>query len=115
MATVTDTPPTPLEWHPTYRDKTWLLDWINGNEGALPHDTIELPRQPTRSSMFELAENDTAPAESLPTRTVRLTRHKAWGAAPYVGDPFVYVWHYATDHVGRSIASDSVIVYRGAR
>jgi hypothetical protein len=23
-------PPAPLEWHPAYRDRTWLLDWVEG-------------------------------------------------------------------------------------
>lgn len=34
--------PPPLEWHPAYRDKTWLLDWL---EGRSKHqsDRIDLP------------------------------------------------------------------------
>lgn len=45
----------------------------------------------------------------LPMHT--LTKEKAAGLAPYVGDPFMYVWYVATDELGRSVAGDAHIQY----
>jgi hypothetical protein len=44
-----------------------------------------------------------------------LIRCMAWGPAPYVGRPFVYVWQFATDELGRAVAGDSYIFYTDAR
>lgn len=33
-----------------------------------------------------------------------LTRRKQWGLAPYVGDPFIYVWYIAVNGDGEVIA-----------
>jgi hypothetical protein len=45
----------------------------------------------------------------LPVHT--LTKEKAAGLAPYVGDPFMYVWYVATDGSGRSVGGDAHIQY----
>ena len=106
MAEVSEHPPAPLEWHPAYRDKTWLLDWLDGKPGY-PHDTLILPKPQRMTASFAAAEEPLAPA--LPTYT--LTRRRCAGPAPYVGRPFVYHWWAAVDEFGRAIAADSTRQY----
>lgn len=93
---MTATPPPPLEWHPWYRDKTWLMDWLDSTDYAVE---IQV-KPPIRAAL----------TADIPQR-VRLTKQKAQGPAPYVGRPFVYGWSTATDNLGRSIASDARVVY----
>jgi hypothetical protein len=109
---MTERPPPPLEWHPWYRDRTWLLDWLNGT-GRWANDlTLRVPVLPSMRSLWRAAlagepEPDPVP---MPT-TLTLTRYKAVGLAPYVGRPFVYRWYVARDELGREIAGESRIVY----
>lgn len=96
------TPPAPLEWHPWYRDMTYLLDWlIHGTE-----NTYFVPVPPRRVQL--VVEPSAYPDELA---CAALTKRQAGGPAPYVGDPFIYTWWTATDQYGRSIASDSRIEY----
>jgi len=99
--------PMPLEWHPWYRDKTWLLDWLEGKSGY-PEDAIVIPVPPRL--YWQREENRIGP-ETISDRQIVLTKHRAWGSAPYVDTPFHYEWTTATDHLNRSIASDARIVY----
>lgn len=92
------TVPAPLEWHPWYRGKTWLLDWLE--RGHQHNYLVPVPR---RVRFDE--------SEPVATACAVLTKRRAFGPAPYVGDPFVYIWWAATDQHGRSIASDSRIEY----
>lgn len=98
-------PPSPLEWHPAYRDRTWLLDWLEGRHGLTNHQIV-LPIKPAPTIASYLDNPD-----GLGNGTVILTRHWAMGWAPYVGRPFVYMWFVAFDNLGRSIAGESRIVY----
>lgn len=101
------TPPAPLEWHPAYRDQTWLLDWLEGR-GGWPTDRIVLPIAPTARAFLSYDAATPVP-EPLSPRTRVLTKQRAWGAAPYVGRPFIYWWYFATDELNRSIAGDARI------
>lgn len=100
------TPPMPLECHPAYRDRAAVVEWLNAPDG--PH-TLEVPvaASPGVRGLYDADAWD----QGDPIRTLALTRRIAWGLAPYVGRPFVYVWHFATDPVGRSVAGESVIAY----
>ena len=100
-------PPAPLEWHPAYRDQTWLLDWLEGR-GGWPAHHIRLPIVPPLR--FHAYDPD-APITVEPVRDRILTKQRAWGAAPYVGRPFAYWWYFATDELGRSIAGDTRMRY----
>lgn len=95
-------PPRPLYWHPWYRDKTWLWEWLESDE---PRVRVPVPRR-MRFEIFDPAAPVTADRYD-----VLLEKHKAWGAAPYVGRPFCYRWYTATDSLGRHIAGESRIVY----
>lgn len=90
------TPPPPLEWHPAYRDHAHgpLWDWLNESQ------------TPVSWRVPLLREIET---EDLEAPVVTLTKQKCWALAPYVGDPYVYVWRVATDTLGRSIASEAHI------
>ena len=100
-------PTPPLEWHPWYRDKTWLLDWVEGRSG--PRDHIRIP-VPQRLAAGFVEVDETYP--TMPNlREVIMTRRKAWGPAPYVGRPFGYAWWVGVDNLGRQIAGESRIVY----
>lgn len=98
--------PSPLAWHPFYRDKPWLIDWLEGNS-SLPSDHLRIP-VPSPMRLFNPEPYPTVPSAM---NVVVLTKRKAWGWAPYVGRPFVYVWPCAVDDLGRTIAGDTKIVY----
>lgn len=95
--------PAPLEWHPAYRDHTELLDWLEGRTG---HCEVVF----TNIARALHATDDPGVMDQVPRRRI-LTRRKAWGPAPYVGEPFVYVWYCAVDELGRGIAGDARVVY----
>jgi len=98
---VSDVPPSPLEWDPAYdSQRPWLLDWLNSRGPYAGRDTLLAPRPPLRPP-FRVG-----PLPDL----FRLTRQRAAGRAPYVGDPFHYEWWVARDELGRSIAGDTRIV-----
>lgn len=98
------TPPDALDWHPWYRDKTWLLEWLESD------DFTDLA-VPVRNVMRFRAFDADAPITAGP-REALLRKQIAVGPAPYVGRPFLYEWNVATDQFGRSIAGESRIVYR---
>jgi hypothetical protein len=95
--------PLPLEWHPWYRGKTGLLDWLESDDRV-----VRVPVSRARTSAFGPAS--IAPGE-LSFFIATLTKRRAVAPAPYVGDPFAYVWHVGTDQHGRSIAGDARIVH----
>jgi len=91
-------PPAPLEWHPWYRGKTYLYDWlVHGTQHTY---LVPVPRRVQTGESSAYLE-DLACAQ--------LVKRRAYAPAPYVGDPFIYTWWTATDQHGRSIASDTQI------
>lgn len=100
-----DRPATPLEWHPWYRDKTWLLDWVQGRNSPVI-------RIPVTRPLLAAFETDGSPP-TLGAGVVTMERRKAAGPAPYVGRPFHYRWWVGVDNLGRQIASDAWIAYLG--
>lgn len=106
QVSTTDCPP-PLTWHPFYRGKTFLIDWLNG-ASSLPEWTIKIP-VPRRITYASISE-DIGP--SLASMDVLImTKQRAWGPAPWTGRPFHYEWYVGTDNLGRRIAGESRIVY----
>lgn len=105
----TDSCPPPLSWHPYYRGKTWLIDWLNG-KSDIPEWDIRIPII-ERRSVF--AESDIHLARPS-MRTLHVTKRRAWGLAPWVGRPFHYEWYIGTDELGRHIAGESRIIYEPA-
>lgn len=112
MGGMKGTPPPPLEWHPYYRDMTWLLDWLHGQGqyGQL-HD-IRIPRPV--NLVASMRPDELYPSQPDPEPIV-MTRHRAVGPAPYVGDPFHYEWPVGRDHLGRYIAGEMRMVYERGR
>lgn len=102
-----DGPVRPLYWHPFYREKTFLLDWLNSpsRESRL---VPVIP--PLRYPDFKKREEE-YPPKPIRREYLTLTKQVALGRAPYVGEPFAYRWYVATDNLGRSIASEAAIVY----
>lgn len=96
------TPPPPLEWHPFYARHTWLLDWLNGD-----------PSYPSHAVVVAFPDRD--PRSLLDRDRIVLDKRKAHAPAPYVGDPFRYGWHFATDSLGRSMAGEAFRVYGDGR
>jgi hypothetical protein len=91
---VTDVAP-PGSVHPAYAaHATSLLNWLD--ELTSDHVEVAFPTSPTWSP-----DPDLYPPE---TKRQVLTRRKAYGLAPYVGRPFVYVWPVAVDSLGRQVA-----------
>ena len=96
----------PGECHPAYQDYPWLRDWLNG--AAFPRQTrMQIPVMPRLSAElpYRLATNEPS------VRVHTLIKEKSAGLAPYVGDPFMYVWYVATDELGRSVSGDAQIHY----
>jgi hypothetical protein len=98
-------PPPPGECHPAYQDKPWARDWLNGAAFPGQHH-LRIPVM-TRLS-FDLTGGS---ANEPSVRERVLTKEKAAGLAPYVGNPFMYVWYVATDELGRSVSGDTQIHY----
>lgn len=96
--------PSPLEWHPAYADKTWLIDWLN--ERGQYADRHEMVLPVSRRLTFTL---DLAPTSADVSQHRVLVRKRCVGAAPYVGRPFVYAWNAAVDDLGRAIAGEARI------
>lgn len=94
----------PLDWHPWYRDKTWLLDWLEGSDQKPIQ--LAVPR-----SMSAVWTDEIAPTTADMPSTLVLTKRRAWGAAPYVGTPFHYEWPVAVDNLGRQITGEVRIVH----
>lgn len=93
----------PNEWHPFYNEyKIALLIWLDNNVSD-----IRLPLRSVPGVNFK-SEPDPIPCN---TKSITLRKNKARGLAPYTGDPFIYEWTVATDHLGRGIATDSKRVY----
>lgn len=97
-------PPRPRFWHPWYRDKPWLLDWLE-SDNRTPH----LVPLPTR---LDVDYDETALTVTDTPTFLTLTKQRTAAFAPYVGQPFMYVWWVATDEYGRAIASDAHRHYR---
>lgn len=95
--------PAPRTWDPFYEDKRYLTEWLEGERRAQIL-TFDMPRwldpdvPGAKPTHFEVQQ-------------VVLQKRRAYGFAPYVGDPFVYVWRFATDQYGRSIAGEAHIHY----
>lgn len=99
----------PLYWHPFYRGKTWLLDWLNGEGEFAKVDPIRFPII-QRATAVLTADADIDPVGPS-FKVMTLTKQRAWGPAPWVGKPFHYEWYVGTDDLGRHIAGESKIVY----
>ena len=98
--------PMPMECHPAYADKPWVMDWLNGDGRYADRHVIQMPvSKPIQAATIEERPDSFA----FNVRT--LTKQKAWAVAPYTGKPFVYMWYFATDELGRSIAGKSWIQY----
>jgi len=100
-------PPPPLEWHPAYRGKTWLIGWLDGRDNGLRGDHVRVPFIPAGGFFGPVTES------SIEMKVHTLRRMKCSGLAPYVGHPFCYVWWAAVDELGRWIAADARRVYDG--
>lgn len=85
--------PAPLDWHPWYRDKTWLRDWLEG-----PHPGPYRVPVPTPLPLW-VTDTPAPMAELLPAMVI-LTKHRVRAPAPYVGAPFHYQWAVAVDGLG---------------
>lgn len=98
-------PPMPGDWHPYYEQhRRWLTHWLNNETSATVLIAI------TRPSRFTWPGEPLGPPSLGPSRRTQLRRQRAWGLAPYVGDPFVYVWWTASDDRGRWIAGDATTI-----
>jgi RimJ/RimL family protein N-acetyltransferase len=92
--------PMPGDWHPAYANQLWLRDWLHGTSTLSPyHVRIPLPLRQTYLG--------TAGIEPQVSRYRVLARRRQAALAPYVGQPYVYAWWYATDELGRGIATEA--------
>ena len=101
-------PPRPLYWHPFYRDRTELMDWLDSSSNDRRY--IPLPKPIRYANFRQLDEQEIV--KPIEHELLTLTKQVAGGPAPYVGEPFMYRWNVATDQYGRSIAGEARIMYR---
>lgn len=95
-------PPDPNTEHPWMtRHAGFVRQWMADDR----HYNVVLPVQPPRHRMFTM--DPAAPVEPTSNDQVMLDIHRCFNLAPYVGDPFVWMWKYATDRYGRWVAGDS--------
>lgn len=93
--------PPPGECHPFYAGNGFLRGWIN-NPDAGQWVRVLKPRSLT------IPEMSTDGPPDVSQDTITLTRRRCYGAAPYVGRPFVYTWDVVVDGLGRAVAGDDV-------
>lgn len=103
--------PWPGQWHPFYEpNREALTAWLDGT--GLQHDVIHLYRpRPMRITDYR---PDAPPLDTIDKwerDVITLTRKRFYGIAPYVGDPFVYVWTVGVDHLKRYVCSEAAIRY----
>jgi hypothetical protein len=101
--------------HPFYlADRDLVVDWLEGGPRTQGwfKNTLYLPKRHT--PMF-------LPPDSPLAREPTLFDHHAlqrllWvGPAPYVGTPFLYVWHVAEDSLHRVVTSEAKIEHDAHR
>jgi hypothetical protein len=100
----------PGEWHPAYEQyRNMLGRWLSD-----PTEPDRFMVAFPRALRFDEAFAD--PSFDLPSyRSFTLTRVRCFGAAPYVGRPFVYMWRAGIDELGRAVATETAeIVYTEA-
>lgn len=96
--------PSPESVHP---DLAQIVEFATPRLG---HDAPLWPicfMEPQQIRAYE--KDDALTALPIDKHTLKIS--KAYGVAPYVGHPFVYMWKVATDELGRSIAGRSWIQY----
>lgn len=95
-------PPAPSTEHPWMeRHAGFVRDWMTDDS----HYNVMLPVQPPRHRFFAMGMD--APIEPAVNDKVRLDIHRTFDLAPYVGEPFVWMWKYAADQYGRWVAGES--------
>lgn len=100
-------PADPLEWHPWYRDRTYLLDWLTtGRYNGRQQDVLVIP-VPISVAYIK----DDPSTLDLAFQQRLLTRRLVARPAPWTGRPFHYRWFVGVDDLGRQIAADSWISY----
>lgn len=97
------TPPMPGETHPAYeRHRAAIARWLDTPRH--PYGEVMRVAFP-RVSRAVWEPEPTATGLAPLART--LTRRKAFGPAPYVGRPFVYLWYVGEDDLGRMVAGET--------
>lgn len=91
-------PPPPNTVHPGFEDQAASVRQFM----AAGHHQVVLPK--SRRLLLSLVESD---ADIRSWDTTTLTVHRVWAPAPYVGDPFVYVWPVAVDRAKRWVAGEA--------
>lgn len=75
----------------------FILDWLNGR--TYRDRQLLIIAKPHVPSLKNYNSKD-----SPDFIEVVLTKKRVWALAPYVGDPFVYMWYIATNPAGYQIA-----------
>lgn len=90
---------------PYYEPHRRLIQaWLNGQHPDWGHN-MRIPRLPR----WEYRRVESGVMDEMAVDL--LTRWRAVGRAPYVGDPFVYTWWVGVDSEGRCVAGDTEIAH----
>lgn len=91
----------PGEVHPYYADNKFVIEWVLGHSPNLSRAAILIA---TGWGLRDIFTTSPYPTERDVPRVLTMRRMQAWGPAPYVGDPFAYVWDIGVDDLGRQVA-----------
>jgi hypothetical protein len=104
-------PMAPGTCHPAYADKQEvILNWLANSQDSY-YPLLVPYMTPLRSWLNGRDDPANGPVQPIGMNHHTLRREKAAGPAPYVGRPFVYVWHIAVDELGRQVAGPAERVY----
>jgi hypothetical protein len=101
MLQAMESAPPPGEWHPWYRDKPWLMNWLNDRK-SMNYRVLVMPAPRVSFADYPYHRDG---------HEISLTKTIAWALAPWAEQSYVYAWYVATDTYGRQIAGDSWIEY----
>lgn len=95
---------------PFYEDRPWIQEWVTDPGPSYSSHILRIREPSSPAWMSHVFDPDPQPVMTF--REIIMYRHRCWGAAPYVGDPFHYEWWVGVDDVGRQVASvEACIVY----
>jgi hypothetical protein len=102
-----DTPMHPGYVDPFYEDRPYVQEWVTEPGPNFSQTALRIPLIHVPSALYVESLSP-----QLSFQEIVMYRHRCWGPAPYVGEPFHYEWWVGVDDQSRQVASkEAHIVY----